>query len=123
MTDRLRRLALEEMLPALQGSDCERFADAMFDFGRINGDYFRPVQGGTYSTPEGGALVEWIRGHGRRGVAQTSWGPTLAVCCPDQPAAETLRDQLQSEPRWQQCHTRIARPLNTGAKVQSISSG
>ncbi len=123
MTARLRHLAMEEMLPALARSDCERFAEAMFEFGRINGDYFRPVQGGTYSTPEAGALVEWIRGRGRRGVSQTSWGPTLAVCCPNQSAAEELRDELGAEPRWQPCHTRIARPLNTGAKVQSISSG
>jgi beta-ribofuranosylaminobenzene 5'-phosphate synthase len=122
MTDRLRRLALEEMLPALKSTDCDRFADAIFEFGRINGDYFQPVQGGTYSTSEACALVEWIRGHGRRGIAQTSWGPTLAICCPDQSAAETLRDQLHAEPRWQQCPTRIARPLNAGARVQSISS-
>jgi beta-ribofuranosylaminobenzene 5'-phosphate synthase len=122
MTDRLRRLALEEMLPALKSTDCDRFADAIFEFGRINGDYFQPVQGGTYSTSEACALVEWIRGHGRRGIAQTSWGPTLAICCPDQSAAETLRDQLHAEPRWRACPTRIARPLNAGAKVQSISS-
>jgi beta-ribofuranosylaminobenzene 5'-phosphate synthase len=122
MTDRLRGLALKEMLPALEGADCERFADAMFEFGRINGEYFRPVQGGTYSTSEAGALVEWIRGAGFHGVAQTSWGPTLAVCCADQGCAESLRERIQAAESWRECRTRVVAPLNTGAKIQRISS-
>jgi predicted sugar kinase len=72
--------------------------------------------------PRAGQLVDWIRRQGFRGVAQTSWGPTLAVCCVDQQSAELLREKLQSEPDWQKCRTRITRPLNAGAKVQQISS-
>jgi beta-ribofuranosylaminobenzene 5'-phosphate synthase len=109
------------MLPALTSGDCDRFGEALFEFGQTVGDYFRPIQAGTYATPQAGELVDWIRGTGFRGVAQTSWGPTLAVCCPDQGSAETLREKTQAEPRWHECRTRIVGPLNSGAKVQQIT--
>ncbi len=123
MTERLRRLAMAEMLPALTAGDCNRFGEAVFEFGRLVGEYFRPIQGGIYSTPQSAELVEWIRGEGYRGVAQTSWGPTLAVCCVDQTSARSLREKLQADPRWRECRMHVAAPLNTGAKIQQISSG
>ncbi|HXY32768.1 MAG TPA: hypothetical protein VEI07_00990 [Planctomycetaceae bacterium] len=122
MTERLRRLALTEMLPALSADACDRFGEALFEFGTTVGEYFRPIQGGIYAAPLAGELVDWIRRAGFRGVAQTSWGPTLAVCCANQTGAESLREKIQSEPRWRDCRTRIVRPLNSGAKVQTISS-
>jgi beta-ribofuranosylaminobenzene 5'-phosphate synthase len=123
MTERLRRLALAEMLPALTSGECDQFGDALFEFGQLVGDYFRPIQGGTYATPTSSELVDWIRREGYRGIAQTSWGPTLAVCCADVSSALLLREKMQNDTRWQQCATRITAPLNTGAKVQLISSG
>jgi beta-ribofuranosylaminobenzene 5'-phosphate synthase len=123
MSERLRRLAMVEMLPALAAGDCHRFGEAVFEFGQLVGEYFRPIQGGIYSTPQSAELVEWIRGEGYRGVAQTSWGPTLAVCCVDQTSAQSLREKLQADHRWRECRTHVAAPLNTGAKVQQISSG
>jgi beta-RFAP synthase len=122
MTERLRRLALSEMLPALKSSDCDRFGEAVFEFGQTGGEYFRPIQAGVYATPGAGALVEWIRGQGFPGVAQTSWGPTLAVCCADQKNAELLREKISADHRWQECSTRIVAPLNTGATIEQISS-
>jgi beta-ribofuranosylaminobenzene 5'-phosphate synthase len=122
MTQWLRQRVTQEMLPALTSGDCDRFGEALFEFGQTVGEYFRPIQGGTYATVLSSELVDWIRRQGFRGVAQTSWGPTLAVCCIDQQSAELVREKLQSEPDWQQCRTRITRPLNTGAKVQQISS-
>jgi beta-RFAP synthase len=123
MTERLRRLALTEMLPALTAGDCDRFGEAVFEFGRSVGEYFSPIQGGIYATPLAGDLVNWIRSQGFRGIAQTSWGPTLTVCCVDQQSAESLREKMRSEPRWRECSTHVAAPLNVGAKVQTISSG
>jgi beta-ribofuranosylaminobenzene 5'-phosphate synthase len=110
------------MLPALAAGDSARFGDAAFEFGRLVGEYFRPIQGGIYSTPRAAELVDWIRQQGFRGVAQTSWGPTLAVCCADQASAQSLRDRLQADPRWRACATRIAAALNSGARIETISS-
>jgi beta-ribofuranosylaminobenzene 5'-phosphate synthase len=121
MTQRLRRLALSEIVPALSAGDCDRFGESLFEFGQTVGNYFRPIQGGTYATPSSSDLVDWIRKEGFRGVAQTSWGPTLAVCCANQASAETLREKMLAETRWVSCRTRITRALNAGAKVQRIT--
>jgi beta-ribofuranosylaminobenzene 5'-phosphate synthase len=118
MTEHLRRLVAAEMLPALKVDDCERFGEALYRFGRTVGEYFRPIQGGTYATPLSGDLVTWIRAQGFPGIAQSSWGPTLAVCCPEQKIAELLAAKIATEPRCQDCRTRIACPLNTGAKIE-----
>jgi beta-RFAP synthase len=118
LTERLCRLALLEMLPALGESDIERFGEAMFEFGRSVGEYFRPVQGDAYADPCMADLVHWLRRQGVRGVAQTSWGPTIAVCCGDAERAKSLQDQILADGRWKHCQTLIASPLNTGAAIQ-----
>jgi beta-RFAP synthase len=118
LTERLCRLALLEMLPALGEADIERFAEAMFEFGRSVGDYFRPVQGDTYADPRMATLVHWLRRQGVRGVAQTSWGPTIAICCGDEERAKSLQDQILADSRWRHCQAQIASPLNTGAVIQ-----
>jgi beta-RFAP synthase len=118
LTERLCRLALLEMLPALGAADIERFGEAMFEFGRLVGDYFRPVQGDAYADPRMAELVHWLRGQGVRGVAQTSWGPTIAVCCSDGERAKSLLEQILADSRWRHCQAQIASPLNTGAAIQ-----
>jgi beta-ribofuranosylaminobenzene 5'-phosphate synthase len=118
LTERLCRLALLEMLPALADRDCDWFGEALFQFGRAVGDYFRPVQGGTYADPLLANLVSWLRSEGVRGVAQTSWGPTIAVCCPSSEVAHSWQSRIQSDARWNRCHLQIAAPLNTGAAIQ-----
>jgi beta-ribofuranosylaminobenzene 5'-phosphate synthase len=118
LTERLCRLALLEILPALGASDCEWFGEALFQFGRAVGDYFRPVQGGQYADPRMADLVNWLRSEGVRGVAQTSWGPTIAACCGNVTRAEALRDRILRDERWQTCQVQIVSPLNTGAAIQ-----
>jgi beta-RFAP synthase len=122
LTERLRALAFDQMVPALTAADCSRFGEAVYEFGRLVGEYFRPIQGGVYSTPLASELVDWVRQQGFRGVAQTSWGPTLAVCCASLESAESLREKIQKEPRWSKCATRIVSPLNAGATIRSISA-
>jgi beta-ribofuranosylaminobenzene 5'-phosphate synthase len=118
LTERLCRLVLLEMLPALGRCDYEWFAEALGHFGQSVGDYFRPVQGGRYADPRMAQLVEWLRSLGIHGIAQTSWGPTIAVCCQTAAGADALQAQILANERWDNCHTQIAGPLNTGAKLQ-----
>ena len=118
LTERLCRLALLELLPALGDANIERFGEALFEFGRSVGEYFRPVQGDAYADPRMADLADWLRRQGVRGVAQTSWGPTIAVCCGDRKQAESLQDRILTDGRWKHCQTQIASPLNTGAAIQ-----
>jgi beta-ribofuranosylaminobenzene 5'-phosphate synthase len=107
-----------EMLPALAQSDCDWFGEALFQFGRAVGDYFRPVQGGPYADSLMADLVSWLRSERVRGAAQTSWGPTIAVCCLNPQVAESWRARILAEERFKRCRVQIAAPLNSGAAIQ-----
>ena len=93
MTDRLCRVALMELIPAMQTRDFESVSESLFEFGRLNGEYFSPVQGGLFADPRMSDLADRLRSNGCRGVGQTSWGPTLFALCRDEnEAAERQHD-------------------------------
>lgn len=117
MTDRLCRIVLMELLPAVHEEDFESCGEALYAFGRIVGEYFAPVQGGVYGNPRMARLVEHLRAQDLRGVGQTSWGPTLFILCRDEASATALVRNLSSTPDWSDCEFVIARPLNDGANV------
>ena len=48
LTDRLCRLVLTELIPAVQLGDFSTFSESVFEYGRLVGDFFAPVQGGTF---------------------------------------------------------------------------
>jgi beta-ribofuranosylaminobenzene 5'-phosphate synthase len=116
-TGLLCQIALTELLPAVQGETFGGFCDALDAFGRLVGEYFRPVQGDVYANPRMVQLAAELRAAGIRGIAQTSWGPTLAICCENQAAAERLQADLAEGSAWSDCEVRIVRPLNEGARV------
>ena len=86
LTERLCRLALLEMLPAI-GACRLRLV-------RRGPVRIRSIGGRLFSAGAGGPLRRSADGRPRRlassgegvGIAQTSWGPTIAVCCPTRPA-------------------------------------
>ena len=88
-TDAMCRLALLGMLPAIAGNDLEAFGEALYDFNRRAGEWFRPWQGGTYSHPRVAELVAALRRAGVKGCGQSSWGPAVfAVVASDEHAVE-----------------------------------
>jgi beta-RFAP synthase len=77
LTDRLCRLVLLGMLPALEEKDLESFGEAVYEFNACVGDAFAPVQSGRYAHPAIGELIAFLRQEGVRGVGQSSWGPAV----------------------------------------------
>lgn len=114
MTERLCRILLMELLPAVIEAEFNQFGEALYEFGQTAGEYFAPVQGGTFAHPEMARLATRLRAEGIRGVAQTSWGPTLCVLCPDDGAASELGRDLAASEGYS---VEVARPLNRGAEV------
>lgn len=96
-TERLSRLLLLGMLPALQEGDHAVFSAALHEYNRRVGECFAPVQGGCYAHPVLGGMIERIRGWGIAGVGQSSWGPTLFAAVEDQDAAERLARNARLE--------------------------
>jgi beta-RFAP synthase len=118
LTDRLCRLVLCDVLPAIQHVDFTRFSAAVSEYGTLVGRYFAPVQGGVFVDPRMQALAEQLGARFRLGCAQTSWGPSVAVFCPDHEAAEAVAQFVRGEPRRQDCTVTIAAALNRGAKCE-----
>jgi beta-RFAP synthase len=95
-TDALCRLVLLGMLPALAQRDLAGFSEALYEFNRKVGEAFASVQGGPYASARLEAVVEHLRRSGVSGVAQSSWGPTLAAVVEDADHARAVSTELQA---------------------------
>jgi len=116
-SDRLSRIVLTDILPALQAADCQAFQAALVEYGGLVGQYFSPIQDGLFSDPSLWKVSESRRRGGEGGLVQTSWGPTAALCCDGDDQAAALESSLGRTlgPGYQ---IRIARPANEGAEVE-----
>lgn len=114
---RLHKLLLDCWRPALLQQDFATFSAALYEFGITVGRYFAPYQGGEFALPQMAALVEHLRRRGIVGVAQTSWGPTIAALCSDDASGRELQTTIASDACWSDCTVRCVAPLNRGATV------
>ncbi len=71
------RLVLLQMIPAIIDRDIALFGDAMTKLDTMFGDYWKEIQGGTYSHPRIEECVNHLLEHGAYGAGQSSWGPAL----------------------------------------------
>lgn len=76
-SQRLRRLLMVELMPAVKTRDYRTFANAVYRFNRMVGSSFAQVQGGDYAHPLLVEIVDYCRGERIAGLGQSSWGPTL----------------------------------------------
>jgi len=118
LTAELCGLAVREILPAAQGRDFNGFSQGLWEYGCRVGEYFSPVQGGVFAHPQARSLGAVLRNRGVHGVAQTSWGPTLAVIQPDELQARELIDWIRREAVGIPPEMICTRSLNQGASIQ-----
>ncbi len=123
MTARLRSLAFEEIEPAILQRRFSVCSSGLYEFGRRVGEFFAPVQGGTYADAGMRELVDHLRSEGIEGVGQSSWGPTIFALLPDEATAAQVKDSVLADPRWSDCTIRIAAPRNQPADVSVIQAG
>jgi beta-ribofuranosylaminobenzene 5'-phosphate synthase len=115
--DRLCRLAVMQVLPALAESDLARFGDAISEIQRLVGGYFASAQGGWCASPVVGAVLDRLAGEGAAAVGQTSWGPTGFAFAGSEDEAERLRQVAQRAAENGSLAFSVHRPLNRGALV------
>jgi beta-RFAP synthase len=116
VTAELRRIANEDMLPAVVAGDCDAFGEAVFRFGQLAGECFSVAQGGTFASPIAARLIAAMRDRGVRGVGQSSWGPTVFAITPDAAAAESLVEWLNRDAAPDAIIT-VSSPNNCGAQI------
>ncbi len=117
LTAELCRIVLMDWLPSVIEADFARCGESLFKFGHAVGEFFSLAQGGVFAHPR---MAEWaglIRRRGIHGVAQTSWGPTLAALCPNEALAEQLQRDFAEDAMWSDCSFQVVSPLNRGATV------
>jgi len=114
-TETLCRLALLGMLPALADHDLPAFGEALYEFNRCAGEWFFPWQGGVYGNSMIEERIAWLRGHGIRGVGQSSWGPTIfAVERSD--VLQQVRQRLLDRGELREDEHIFCRAVNHGAE-------
>jgi predicted sugar kinase len=121
LTNALCGLAVRTIFPAIQEQDFLRFSLGLWEYGQLVGEYFAPVQGGVFADSQMRLLAAALKERGVLGIAQTSWGPTLAVIQPHQAAAAELMDWIRHSSSGQQCEVTCTRSLNDGASFRVMS--
>jgi beta-ribofuranosylaminobenzene 5'-phosphate synthase len=77
LTERLCRLVLLGILPAIAEKDLKSFGAALSELQYHIGAAFAPTQGGIYASPQSEQIIAEMREFGLDGAGQSSWGPTL----------------------------------------------
>lgn len=93
VSERLCRLVLLGLLPAVAEHDLESFGASLSELQQQVGRCFAPAQGGTFAHPESEAVVAFLEAEGLRGVGQSSWGPAIYgfTCATDRERAAMLQ--------------------------------
>ncbi len=114
LTERLTRIVFDGVVPAVRGRRFDEFSAALDEYGILVGEAFRDCQGGVVH-PAARPIWTALRERGLRGIAQTSWGPTLAIVCRSPEAAAHTAELIQ--PLAPQSIVQTAQPRNRGAEI------
>lgn len=117
-TERLCRLALLGLLPALAERDWAAFGEALYEMNVLAGEPFRALQGSTYSHPETERLVAFVRAQGIAGVGQSSWGPAVFAVVRDRDQGEYLIRRIRAAWGLPEDTVLLTQAANTGAAVE-----
>ena len=113
-SDRLCRLVLLGVLPALADADLPAFGEAVHEFNARAGDLFASVQGGTYAGTAVAHTVAELRQLGVAGVGQSSWGPGVFGFVGDEDEASRLAARIRAWPGFGDARVWVARGWNGG---------
>lgn len=119
LTGQLSRLVLCDILPAVRRTDFATFAAALEEYGTRVGQYFAPVQGAVFSDARMLALADSLRFSRRLASVQTSWGPSIAIPCPDETTATAVARDISADQRWTDCTVICTAARNSGAAVHA----
>jgi beta-ribofuranosylaminobenzene 5'-phosphate synthase len=96
LADRICRLLVMQMLPALLEGEIIPFGQALTGIQALVGDSFAAVQGGRFANTVSGALIAYWLSIGACGAGQSSWGPTAYALAGDESEADRLAGAARS---------------------------
>lgn len=117
VTEQLCDELWNELLPAAELGDFERFSASLYRYGHAAGNCFAAIQGGPFANAAVAELVEQVRSLGVAGVGQSSWGPTIFALGPNESAARDLAAVISRLPSAASADVQIASTRNHGATI------
>ncbi|QDU79584.1 hypothetical protein Pla110_12950 [Polystyrenella longa] len=117
-TARLCQTLVMDLLPSIVSEDYPAASEALYTYGALAGEFFAPLQGGIFASPQMNKLATLLQSEQIRGVGQSSWGPTLFALMPNRETAELWRDRLRKEDVGQGVLIQIGEPLQHGAVLE-----
>ncbi len=96
VVDKICRLTMMKLLPALVDHDVESFGDALTQIQVVIGGYFAGVQGGTFSSSTAAEAIDFMKKRGAYGVGQSSWGPAVYGLVQGETQAKGLRAEVEA---------------------------
>ena len=87
-------IVLLQMIPSIIEKDIEVFGESMTSLDTMFGDYWKKIQGGTYTHPRIGECVNHLLNSGAYGAGQSSWGPALYGLADGEKHARELEEEM-----------------------------
>jgi beta-ribofuranosylaminobenzene 5'-phosphate synthase len=119
-TEKLCRLLLLGLLPALTERDLAAFGEALFDFNHSAGQAFAAIQHGVYAGPRIAELIEFIHRQGIAGVGQSSWGPTVFAIVEDESRGAELARRIRDTFALEENEIIVTTACNQSAVVKVL---
>lgn len=112
LTGELCHLTLTEILPSVKHADFKAFAPAIYNYGKLVGGFFSASQGGIFSHKEMEPFVDRLQDQGVIAVAQSSWGPSVAIFTDSSAECERVQNIIEQDKFGQQCQTQVTTARN-----------
>ena len=117
LTGQLQEVLLERVVPALQRRDIFAFGQGITKIQNQVGDFFKPIQGGRYLSPNVSKILETAVEIGAAGVGQSSWGPTGFMLAESAKDAQMLRSAILNGDTANGIQIEIVKARNLGAQL------
>ncbi len=119
--EKLCRLVLMQILPALSEQSIEIFNLGIYELQKCIGEYFASAKGGRYTSPAVAEACNFVESLGVKGVGQSSWGPTGFAFVDSETNAHLILRKLQSKFKSvEDLNFKIVSGRNTGAIVKNL---
>lgn len=110
-----------QIAPAVRENRFDQFAASLEHYGQTVGAFYAAEQGGVFSHPAMTQLVSHLRANGISGMAQSSWGPLIAVPAASRDHAEEIIGLIPNAIEESRLDVSVSEPLNIGATIRSTA--
>jgi beta-RFAP synthase len=118
VTDRMCRIVLTYLLPAVVEHDLASFGSALGDLQALVGSLFAPAQGGAYSAAQADSMALELRRMDFVGIGQSSWGPSLyAFTDLPRPDLTAQAGRLRARPAFADASLVVTAANNEGMSI------